>query len=298
MKKLKKIFITGISGLLGSSIARNISKDIDVAGCYLNNDVVFSNKNVHIIKLDLLNYEKSYEEISKFSPDMIIHCIAMTNVDYAETHKEECRALNVKTTENVVKIAESLDAKLVYVSTDSVFDGEKGNYSETDKTNPLNIYAKEKLAGENIVKKYKNSTIIRTNIYGINIQNKKSLFEWVLENLKNSTTFNGFTDIYFTPVLTNRFANTLTKIYELNFKGIVNIGSVDKINKYEFACMVADVFDYDKNLILPITSDGKFNTPRPKDTSLNVKLAEKLGIKLYSVHEDIVELKKLLENDP
>ncbi len=295
--KLKKVFITGISGLLGNSIAQSFSKDIYVAGCYLNNGVIFGDKNINIIKLDLLDFETSCKEISKFSPDMIIHCIAMTNVDYAETHREECHALNVTTTENIVRIAESLDKKLIYISTDSVFDGKKGNYSETDKPNPLNVYAKEKLDGENIVKKYKNSTIIRTNIYGINVQNKKSIFEWVIENLKNDTAFNGFTDIYFTPVLTNRFAKILTKIYESNFKGTVNIGSTDKINKYEFACIVADVFGYDKNLILPITSDGKFNTPRPKDTSLNVELAEKIGIELYSVHKDVVELKNLLKND-
>lgn len=297
MRKLKRIFITGVSGLLGNSIAQSLPKDIVVEGCYLNNCVEFDDKNIRVIKLNLLDYEESYEKIIEFSPDMIIHCIAMTNVDYAETHKEECRALNVTTTENVVKIAESLDAKLVYISTDSVFDGRKGNYSETDKTNPLNVYAKEKADGEDIVKKYKNSVIIRTNIYGLNVQNKKSFFEWVLENLKNNTKFNGFTDIYFTPVLTNRFANTLTKIYELDFKGTIHIGSTDKISKYEFACIVADIFDYDKNLILPITSDGKFNTPRPKDTSLNVELAEKVGIKLYSVHEDLVELKKFIDKN-
>ena len=113
--KLKKVFITGISGLLGNSIAQSFSKDIYVAGCYLNNGVIFGDKNINIIKLDLLDFETSCKEISKFTPDMIIHCIAMTNVDYAETHREECHALNVTTTENIVRIAESLDKKLIYL---------------------------------------------------------------------------------------------------------------------------------------------------------------------------------------
>ena len=291
-----RIFITGISGLLGANLAKSFSKDTQVMGCYVGHAVDFRDPRIKAVEMNMLDFEQSSKIISEFSPDIIIHTAAMVNVDYAEAHQEEAQEMNVKMTENTVKIASELGSKLVYISSDSIFDGKKGNYSETDEVNPMSMYAKTKYLGEEAVRKYSNHIIIRTVIHGLNLQDKKSLSEWIISNLRSGTPFNGFNDIYFTPILVNRIAPTIEHLYTIDFKGTINVASTDKLSKYDFAFLIADVFGYDKRLITSVQSDGKWIAPRPKDPSLNVDFSKKLGIKLHSVREDLIEMKILIEN--
>lgn len=291
-----KIFITGISGLLGANLAKSFSKDAEIMGCYVGNAIDFKDPRIKAVELNVLDFEKSSKVVSEFSPDIIVHTAAMVNVDYAESHKDEAYEMNVKMTENVVKMASKLGSKIIYISSDSIFDGKKGDYSETDTVNPLSVYAQTKFQGEETVRGYDNHIVIRTVIHGLNAQDKKSFSEWILSNLKSGTPFNGFNDTYFTPILVNRIANAIEHLCAIDFKGTINIASTDRLSKYDFACLIADVFGYDKKLITSIQSDGKWIAPRPKDPSLNVEFAKTLGVKLQTAKEDIIEMKRLMEN--
>lgn len=140
----KRILLTGGIGRLGSNICKLIKCDAPDE-----------------IELDIRDFKKCLRAIKKYKPDIVIHCAAWTDVDGAERNKKACWALNVTGTQNMVRA--SSGRRFIYISTDYIFDGEKGYYKETDTPNPTNFYSLTKLAGELIVGQYQNTLIIRTS---------------------------------------------------------------------------------------------------------------------------------------
>ena len=129
-----------------------------------------------------------------------MHCAAATNVDWCEDNPKQAEAINVQATADLAEIAAALNARFVYISTDSVFDGKRGDYAETDEPAPLNVYARSKLAGEQETLRLNAAAIVvRVSIYGWNAQKKESLAEWVLRRLEEGSDVPGFTDVFFTP---------------------------------------------------------------------------------------------------
>ncbi|MEN7982571.1 MAG: SDR family oxidoreductase, partial [Nanoarchaeota archaeon] len=169
-----KVLITGGSGLLGSNLAEIFCKDFEVFIIFNKNPVKIDYCNE--MKIDLIDFENVEKIIKKINPLIIIHCAALTNVDYCEKNPKEAKEINCDSTKNLARIGKEIGAKFIYISTDSIFDGETGGYSENDIPNPINVYAKTKLEGEEEVRKINgNYIIIRTNIYGKNKIQKFSL---------------------------------------------------------------------------------------------------------------------------
>jgi len=293
---MDKILITGGSGLLGSNLAFSAPKRFDT---YL----ICHESRVEIdgctsFALDLRESDATAKKVREIKPDCIIHCAALTNVDYCETHQEEAEALNVDATRNLAAVSSEIGCKLIYISTDSVFDGEKGMYTEQDMPNPLNVYARTKLDGESVAMECDNHTVARTNIYGWNAQEKLSIAEWFLKNLREGREISGFTDIYFTPILVNNLADALLELYDKDKSGLYHIAGSERINKYDFGLRLAGVFGLDQSLIQSATSDEiKLTAKRPKDMSLDVGKAEKeLNTPLLGVEDGLREFKKLEDN--
>jgi dTDP-4-dehydrorhamnose reductase len=292
---MNKVFITGISGLLGANIARELA-GATILGSYNSHAVDFKQSNVSTVQLDLNDAAKTEQTILAFAPDTIIHCAALTNVDYCEQHPDAAHAAHVTVTENLVRIATKAGAKLVFISTDSVFDGKKGFYTEQDTPKPLNVYAQTKLQGEQAALKHPNTIVLRTNMYGWNVQDKKSLAEWVLDNLKNDKKMDGFTDILFSPVLVNRIARIIKHLCAQDYRGTLHIASTDSMTKYYFATAVAETFGYPTQLISARESAGKFAVARPERTTLATGKARQLGVPLASIRDDLREMKHLLDS--
>lgn len=156
-KTNKKILLTGGSGRLGFNIRKLIKCDASDESIFINP----SNLTPAEIELDIRDYKKCLRVIKKYKPDIIIHCAAWTDVLGAEKNKKECWDTNVIGTQNMVRAARG--RRFIYISTEYVFDGERGNYKETDTPNPVNFYSLTKLVGEFIVSQYKNTLIIRTS---------------------------------------------------------------------------------------------------------------------------------------
>ncbi|MCK5043482.1 SDR family oxidoreductase [Candidatus Pacearchaeota archaeon] len=299
MRELTKkdtILITGGSGLLGSNLAVFLGDKFNVYFLYNKNFVKLP--NCEGIKIDLTNFEETKKLILKVKPKIIIHCAALTNVDYCEEKPHEAELINSQTTKNLAEISKQINSKLIYISTDSVFDGEKGDYSEEDKPNPINVYGKTKLNGENYVKSIcKNYTIIRTNIYGWNIRDKFSLAEWILNKLKKNETFFGFEDIQFTPLLVNNLGRIIFEICIKDIKGLYHIAGPEKCSKFDFAKIIAEVFCLNKDVIKLGNSDlVNFKAPRPKNISLDTeKIQNILKTNLFGVRRGLEEFKFLNE---
>ncbi|MFA5093273.1 MAG: UDP-4-amino-4,6-dideoxy-N-acetyl-beta-L-altrosamine transaminase [Candidatus Omnitrophota bacterium] len=293
----KKLLITGISGLLGSNLAFALRDKYDIAGWYNHHEVFIP--GVNALKVDITDKQLVKESVSDFSPDIILHCASLTNIDYCENNKEETKRVNVEGTRNIVSACGKQDIKLVYISTDAVYDGEKGHYSENDPVSPCNYYGLTKYEAEGVVKEHKNYIIVRTNIFGWNIQNKHSLAEWILYNLERGCCINGFSDALFSSIYTMDFARVIDKMLDKDLMGIFNLASRTSVSKYDFAKLIARFFSKDSALIKPISiNDYNFVAKRGKDLSLNVqKLSKVLDQDLPSTEECVSAFFKDYKNE-
>ena len=184
------------------------------------------------------------------SQDIIINTAGRTDIDYLEKNPNEAISVNTMGPKNIATITEEMGIKLVHVSTDSIFDGVKGNYNENDKPNPVNIYAKSKLDAELSIKQItKKCVIIRTNFYGMN-QNSKHLFNSIFAKLKNGEEFVGFNDIIFSPLEIKNLSQLICDVVDSNYSGILHLASNEKLSKYEFCTEIAKTFGFDKSLII------------------------------------------------
>jgi len=277
------MLITGVSGLLGNNLAYYFKDAFVVEGWYCSHPVVID--GVKTQKVDIVAEAALPDLISECAPDVVVHCASLTDVDYCEKHKEITRQVNCEGTRYLVQACCDSKIKFVYISTDSVYAGSKGKYSETDAVHPLNYYGVSKLAGEQIVLRKEDSIVLRTNIFGWNIQEKHSLAEWILHELSQSRAIKGFKNIYFSSIYTFEFARILGQILNNGLSGVYNLGSQTTLSKYEFACKLAELFGLDTKLIQSIDVESfPFAAKRGKNLTLNVdKLAKAHRIELPSI---------------
>ena len=270
MNKKKSILVIG-KGFLGTNVVE-IGKEFgyEVYSTRLNSDQ-------NSISLDIRNIENIASVFKKINPDFVIDCAVNGQIDYLEKHKELAMTINAEGALNVAKICKENKTKMIFVSTDSVFDGEKGNYTETDKPNPLNIYAESKLKGEKYVHQtLKEHVIVRTNFYGLD-KNNLYFFNWILKNIKNKKKITGFDDIIFSPLDTTTVSKMLVELLEKKYSGLIHLSSGVPISKYDFICQVVKKLDYSiNNITQGKLSDITLEAKRPKNTSLNNSKAYKI----------------------
>lgn len=258
-------------------IIEGVRRDQEMIALYSKHPIQFQDaKNIQI---NLENIKETVSVIQSVKPDVIIHCAALTDVDYCETHIKEAMTVNNYATVKLFECASKLGIKFIYISTDSVFDGTRGNYNEYDLINPLNIYASSKVAD------LPNALIIRTNFFGF----ESGLAKWAIDKLKSGKRINGFTDVIFSPLFVNDLAKLILDMIENNLTGIYHAGSSDSCSKYEFLRLVANEFSLDGDLVNPISIDEvRLIAKRPKNTSLDsTKLQNMLGCKLPTIKEGV-----------
>ncbi|UCD55374.1 MAG: SDR family oxidoreductase [Candidatus Omnitrophota bacterium] len=284
---MKKLLITGSSGMLGSSLVYEIGEKYNIYGIYRNH------RNPDLknqFKADITDRKKLEDIIGAVRPDFLIHTAALTNVDTCEKNFELARATNSLATRDLASILKSLGTRFIYISTESVFDGKKGNYDETDAPCPINNYAKTKHEGEIFVEQLcDNFVIIRTTIFGWNrVKEPGSFAEWVYKSLRDKQTIKMFTDVIFSPITVNTLSLLIDRLLQADFTGTLNIGSRDSVSKCKFGIFLAELFGFDKSSITPISVDGfKFAAKRPKNVSLNVSRAEGILGPLPTVEDEL-----------
>jgi dTDP-4-dehydrorhamnose reductase len=286
-KDNKKMLITGVSGLLGSNLAYYFREKYDILGVYNAHRVAI--KGIHTEKCDLDKSENIKKTLSDFEPNVIIHCASLANVDECEIEKKKAKKINVVATKDIIDEMLDKDVNIIYISSDSVYSGEKGNSAEDD-VDPQNYYGLSKYEGEKEVLRHGKSLVLRTNFFGRNIQkNKNSLAEWILKELKAGKTINGFKDAYFSVIYIMEFARIIDAAIEKELVGVYNCGSRDSCSKFEFAKKIADFFLMNQKKIIPISIDDfPLNAKRGKDLSMNVdKIQRTLGTKMPSIDDSI-----------
>ena len=279
---------------MGSSIAKLVASDFDVYATYHSQPS--KSKNYLSLPLDIQSKRQVFTMFQEIRPKVVIHTAALVNIDYCEQHVDEAWATNVDGTENIALASREIGVKLIYISTDSVFDGEKGMYKEDDLVNPLNTYAATKLVGENIVLRMLPDAIIaRTVFYGWSPLNGHSLVEWVVANLEKEKAIKMFTDVIFSPIYVGNLAEVLIKMYHQGLYGIYHVAGSQSCSKYYFGNEVAKAFGFDESLIQPCSiAEAKLKATRPKNLSLNVaKISQDLHISMPDIPEGIIQLWKM-----
>jgi dTDP-4-dehydrorhamnose reductase len=273
------ILVTGASGLLGASfvsVARQHHKHL-VPLSYQHS---LPGSGLEYVTIDLTNHQEVEKLLHSLRPTWIVHCAALTDVDCCEEQPEKAWLINTTVSRNLAREARVLGAGFVYVSTDSVFDGEKGDYSEDDIPNPINVYAQSKFAGEQaVVQELAQSLVIRTNIYGWNLQKKLSLAEWMLARFEANQMIPAFEDVIFSPILVNDLSEILLNMMERRMTGLYHVAGSESCSKHQFALGLAKVFGMDRGLVQATSiADAGLKAPRPRKTSLStVKAARGLG---------------------
>jgi len=270
-----KFLVTGSAGLIGSQVTKDLTlENHKVYSCYHDNKPIHGNP----LYFDLTNQNKIIRTIQEIKPDSIIHLAAMTNVDQCETQQKLAYLINTKSTEILAKQAAKLDAFFVYVSTDYIFDGRRGKYSEDDSTNPLGYYGKSKFKAEEALNKLASSwCIARTSTpFGIHL-NKTSFPIWIKENLEAKKEIPVLVDQFTSPTYVPNLSKMLIEIAKRQISGILHTAGSSRISRYELAKLVSEKLHLDKKLLKPTQiNEMTWNAQRPRDSSLDVSKATEI----------------------
>ena len=285
------VVISGGSGLLSLNWAQYIKNDYNVI--LLQHIRIVNLENVFSIQCNIESYNNLHKILKQYNPIYFIHTAGLTNVEVCEKNPILASEVNVYITENVAKVTNDLNIKLIHISTDHLFDGTLSSASEEDFTNPLNVYAITKLESERVVTKYNtNSLIIRTNFFSWGPSYRNSFSDFILNNLRSNLTINLFQDVKYTPVHIYNLMKTTHYLLDNNQYGIFNICSDDIVTKFEFGKLIAKIFNLNLELIKPtFLSNNLELVKRPYDMSLSNKKASNFN-KIGSIYEQIQQLKK------
>jgi dTDP-4-dehydrorhamnose reductase len=293
-KMKKKLLATGASGLLGSKIVKITRESYKLIPLYSSKPL-----NSNSLKLDITEREQVFSLFKKVKPDIVIHAASETNVDKCETEKEHAWKVNVDGTRNIAHACNKAEAKLIYISTDYVFDGEKGNYQEHDKPNPINYYGFTKLEGEKqVINTCKNYVILRTSVlYGWHPW-KQNFATWIINQLKQNKEITVVENHYNSPTLADNLAKITIEVVQKDLQGLYHASGSERISRYQFAKQIAKTFNLDSNLIKPIKMDQltAWIAKRPKDSSLNTeKIQKQLKTKPLNITEGLKRMEKELK---
>ena len=271
--------VTGVSGLLGLNFALAVDgKKHQVTGVANTAPLTWATfKNV---EAELTRPGVIEELINTHKPEVILHCAALANVDACENDPVLAHRVNAELPGTIAEASRKHCVRMIHISTDAVFDGSRGGYTEEDETNPLSVYAKTKLEGERaVLAANADALIARVNFYGWSAAGNRSLAENFVSKLTAGAEVNGFTDILFCPMNILDLSSLLVEVSALDLRGIYHMVGAEAMSKYEFGRRVAEKFGFDADLIKPVSvnASGLTAARSPNLTLKTEKLRAMLG---------------------
>lgn len=280
--------VTGARGFLGTNTAISLRGRVKTVGLARTH---FSTTDYsrHEV-LDLRDSDALVEVVRTVKPDVIMHGAAIAGHETAGRDPQQAYAVNVTATRILAEEADSLGAKLVFISTDALFSGSRGNYREEDPPEPFSVYGETKALGEEAVRaSTANHLIVRTNFFGWSETGQKSILEFFVNALRQGVSVRGYPDFIVTSIYVQSLIETIWDLNVLGATGTMHVVSDDARSKYEFGCMVARSFGLHSELIEPLLSKCEDHvTSRSRNLSLNTeKVTQLLGHRLPTQAEGI-----------
>lgn len=273
----KRVLIAGSNGKLGSSLADYFSNNHEYETLCAGAEEESFIEGAQYEKIDITKRNNVKSLFHEFFPDVVINSAGFTNVDLCETSKEFSWNINVKGTENLAMLAWAIDAHMIHFSSDYIYDGKEGPYSEEDVPNPISYYGRTKLASENSLRSSgARFTIFRTNVlYGSVNRALPDFVKWVIESLRMGRKVKIVTDQINNPTYIGDLISCVIKSVQNDIQGIYHIGGADFISRIEFARRIAHYFKLDESLLVPVTTaELNQSAPRPLKSGLVYKKAE------------------------
>jgi dTDP-4-dehydrorhamnose reductase len=288
---LKKVLIIGASGFLGRELHETfkLDKNYETYGTYSRMKL---NNFEYLNTTDLKSVNNVF---LKTQPDIVIVTAALTNVEYCETNREEACKINVLGIENITKLCKDYKCRVIYISTEYVFDGIDGPYNEKSKVNPINYYGETKLLGEKIIQKeIHDYLIVRTTVvYGWNLDSKNFIMQ-LIKNLSENRTMRVPMDQISSPTYCLNLSEMIKECCDKKILGVLNLVGSDIMDRYTFALRAAEVLNLNKDLLIPVKTKvlGQV-AKRPLNAGLRVDKATQILKNIpKGIIESLVELNK------
>jgi dTDP-4-dehydrorhamnose reductase len=293
----KIVLVLGGTGLLGKALVESCPKDVEVCATHLR-DLPAEFLSSRLTRLDVTDREETLRVFEEVRPDAVVHLAGVGSVDFAEQNQCAAWGVNVGGTQHVIEACRRLGAKLIFVSSNAVFDGHCPPYDEKAVRRPVNYYGQLKVEAEDAVRSsgLHHAVVRAILMYGWHYsharENPATMWIRLLREGKSVKVVN---DRYWQPLYVEDCANLIWRILEKDKTGVFNISGPDRLSLFEFALHTAKVFDLDSTLIEPVPSDY-FPTiaPRPEDTSFVVeKIRKELGIEPVGIAAGLERMKKI-----
>jgi len=277
---MARILVTGASGLLGINFAQEIMSSHEVVAVDRGKLV---NAPFKILKSDLLTPGVVDAALNFAQPDWLVNCAALADLDTCEDNLDLARRLNADLPAQLAKACKARGISFLHISTDAVFDGRAvAFYTEESTPNPLSVYARTKLEGEQaVLAENPDAIVARVNFYGWSLSGRRSLAEFFFNNLRGRKNMSGFTDVRFCPMLVNDTAQMLVKMLEKGLHGLYHVVGPQAMSKYQFGVEIARRFGFREGEIAP----KSINT-----SSLIAKRANNLCLSINKLCTDLDEV--------
>jgi dTDP-4-dehydrorhamnose reductase len=292
-----KILITGGSGLLGQYLNVALSKENEILTLYNSNEG--NCKNYSSEKLALTDYKKLSDIFNFFRPDIVVHTAAISRPELCDKlPRNFVLNVNVNSTKEISRLCEKYEAKMIFTSTDLVYDGDSGlMLTEESKINPISLYAETKLQSEAEIKDtFDNYIILRTSLlYGIGLNHSVNNFHNMYFNFRSNKKVKLFYDQFRTPLALADAAELISRLIRLNIKNItLNFGGRERVSRTELGEMLCDICNFDRNLIERISMAEVPTLHKVSDVSMNTNKLQALGLNQKSIQESIAEMMSIL----
>lgn len=272
-----KILITGASGFLGGYLAQAAHGKGELLGTYWEHPVAMP--GVELQRMDLTNLVAVAQFVRKVKPQIILHSAALANLDTCEVQKDLAWRTNVDAARMMAAVARELDSRLIHVSTDMVFDGKRGNYTEDDPLEPISYYGYSKRAAEEaVLRAYPEALVVRVALlYGFSVAGGNSFSAEIFNRLRAGQKVKVFADQYRSPIWAGNAAQAIMELTAQDRAGILHLAGTQRISRADFARELAQQIGADLNLLEAVSMhEVNWLVPRPQDVSLNASRARQV----------------------
>ena len=294
-----KLLLTGSAGLLGEALIDKLCGRFSLIAVYNNNPPVSKCEGYIKYQADLADEAQAEDAVDKLKPDIIVNSAAWVDVDGCESDRERAWKSNYKVVENLVNSTCQKGTYLIQISTDYIFNGKDHPGRIDDRPDPLNYYGQTKLMAEEYIRRnHPNYLIVRTcALMADPKRGKTNLLNYFYDNLKAGRQVVAPDDIYANPIWIHNLAELIAEALERHLTGILHMGGMDHISRYEFGKILADVFGFDKELVKPVSADRQ-RRPAKRPQYAGLDMEQSKGIfktEILPVRKALMKIKRVIK---
>lgn len=287
--------VTGATGLLGANAVRRLSQHADVVGTSRKRPPAM--EPARFVDADIADRGSRARLVERSRADVVLHAAAVSSIEACEAAPELAWAINVEASADLAAQAAAAGAGFVFVSTDAVFDGERGGYRETDQTSPTTEYGRTKVAAEQaVLAAHPGAVVARVNFYGWSPSGSRSLAEFFYRHVSEGRDVKGFTDITVSTLYVDDLVDGLAALVRVGASGVVHVASPEPITKFDFGRLLASTLGFDAELVHPALSTDVLAHARGSNLALDTtRFATLCGAPLAGQAAAMMGLKRALD---